>query len=324
MGRMAAALALVVSLGFARVAGAVTLDGFWYVLVHYQDSETAKPEQWRWDDRVWKFETKGDRLEWSEWPIVVLDDESGRFEPTRGGRATRVLGPWEPSPSQLADIQDGVQVNSRGSKTKTLRAESGGTKWSSGAGAAADSALVVTYSETWEIAGLPEAPVFSRDDSMGSGVTESMSGRTVWATENVGPNGDEISGRFERDGTRTGRFKLIRAGGTEALKGAAKTQSERQRMVFQRSMDAASDADVAQIFAGQVQLPAAAADADREKARGAIRGAVEAAVRANGNDPRDASALVERMTRVIERALFDEGKSLAEVQEQLATGQLGK
>lgn len=324
MRRLALAFALAAALGFARDALAVTLDGFWYVLVHYQDGESNKPEQWRWDDRVWKFETKGDRLEWSEWPIVVLDDESGRFEPTRGGRATRVLGKWEPSPTQLADIRDGVQVNSRGSKTKTLRPAQGGTSYTSGEAAAADSAMVVTYSETWTITGLPEAPVFSRDDSMGSGVTESMSGRTVWATENVGPNGDEISGSYERDGTRKGRFKLIRAGGTEALKGAAKTQSERQRMAFQRSMGSASDADVAQLFAGQVKLPAAAGDPDRAKARSAIRGAVEAAVRANGNDARDASALVDRMTRIIERALFDEGESLAAVQEKLATGRLGQ
>lgn len=324
MWRIGLSLALLLALGTARDARAVELDGFWYVLVHYQDSESNKPEQWRWDDRVWKFERKGDRLEWSEWPIVVLDDESGRFEPTRGGRATRVLGKWEPSASQLSDIRDGIQVNSRGAKSKTLRAEAGGTRWSSGEAAGAESALVVTYSETWEITGLPEAPVFSRDDSMGSGVTESMSGRTVYATESVGPDGDEISGRFERDGTRTGRFKLIRAGGTEELKGAAKTQAERQRMAFQRSMASASDADIAQLFAGQLELPAAAADPDRAAARSAIRGAVEAAVRANGNDPADASALIDRMTRLIEGALFDEGKSLAEVQKLLAAGQLGK
>jgi murein DD-endopeptidase MepM/ murein hydrolase activator NlpD len=236
MRRSVLAIAMAAALGFAANARAVELEGFWYVLVHYQDAETGKPDQWRWDDRVWKFEKKGDRLEWSEWPIVVLDDESGRFEPVRGGRATRVLGHWEPSERQLADIRNGVQVNSRGAKNKTLRPESGGTSWSSGEGAAADSAMVVTYSETWTITGLPEAPVFARDDSMGSGVTESMSGRTVYTTETIGPNGDEIAGRFERDGTRTGRFKLIRAGGTEALKGAARDQQELQRKRFRESM----------------------------------------------------------------------------------------
>jgi hypothetical protein len=235
MRRLALALALLLG-SAAPSARAVELEGYWYVLVHYQDAETNKPDQWRWDDRVWRFEKKGDRLEWGEWPIVVLDDETGRFEAVRGGRATRVLGKWEPSAAQLGDIRDGLQVNSRGMKSKTLRSEAGGTAWSSGEGPAADSALVVTYSETWKIAGLPAAPVFSRDDSMGSGVTESMSGRTVYTTENVGPNADEIRGRFERDGTRSGTFRMIRSGATEALKGAARDQRELQQKRFREAM----------------------------------------------------------------------------------------
>jgi hypothetical protein len=321
MRRLAVAAALGASLLCGRAALAVELEGTWYVLVHYQDSETSKPDQWRWDDRVWKFEKKGDRIAWTEWPIVVLDDETGRFEPTRGGRATRILGKWEPSASQLGDIRNGVQVNSRGSKSKTLQSGAGGTSWTSGEGEAAESALVVTYSETWTITGMPEAPVFARDDSMGSGATESMSGRTVYTTEKVGPNGDELTGTFERDGTRKGTFKLIRAGATEAIKGAAKTQEERQSL--RRAIEEADDAEVAQIFAGQITLPPAAADPDRSKGRAAIRGAVEAAVTANGNSATDAAALIDRMTRTIDRA-FADGKSLDEVQELLATGRLGK
>ena len=224
-----ATLAFVLALGMARAAFAVDLEGTWYVLVHYQDSESAKPEQWHWDDRVWRFAKKGDRLEWEEWPIVVFDDESGRFEAARGGRATRVLGPWEPSATQLADIHDGLQVNSRGYKSKTLRSEQGGTAWTSGDGGGAESSLVITYSELWTIKGLPGAPVFERDDSMGSATTESMSGHTVYATESIGANGDEVTGRFDRDGTRKGTFKLIRSSGTEGLKGAAHDQQDLQR-----------------------------------------------------------------------------------------------
>lgn len=242
MRRLATAFAAALGLAFAGDVRAVELDGFWYVLIHYQDSETNKPDQWRWDDRVWKFEKKGDRLEWSEWPIVILDDESGRFEPMRGGRAARVLGKWEPSGTQLADIKNGLQVNSRGQKQKTLRSESGGTAWSSGESEGAESAMIVTYSETWAIRGLPEAPVFSRDDSMGSGVTESMSGRTVYTTDTVGPNGEELTGRFERDGTRTGTFRMIRSSGTEALKGAARDQQELQRKRFLEAMSGSEEA----------------------------------------------------------------------------------
>ena len=261
---LAAVLAAAALAGSGAVAHAVELAGSWYVLVHYQDSETNKPEQWRWDDRVWSFAPKGDRLEWAEWPILVLDDESGRFEPMRGGRAARSLGPWEPDAAQLADIRDGVQVNSRGSKTKTLRSASGGNGWSSGESAGADSALVITYSETWTIEGLPEAPVFRRDDTMGGASAETMSGRTEYRTESVLAGGDELTGRFERDGTRTGRFRMIRASGTEGVRTAAKSQQELQRKAGLRAL------------------------ASSDEIRGAIRENVRNDLQASGVTPSDA------------------------------------
>ncbi len=172
------------------------------MLVHFQDSETNKPDAWRWDDRVWSFARKGDRLEWTENPIVQFDDDSGRFEAMRGGRAARVIAAWEPNASQIADIQDGLAVNSRGSKTKTLRPGAGGKRWSSGGGGGADSAMVITYTENWSIEGLPDAPVFTRDDSMGGASAESMQGSTRYKAESVSPDGNEIRGSFDRDGTR--------------------------------------------------------------------------------------------------------------------------
>jgi murein DD-endopeptidase MepM/ murein hydrolase activator NlpD len=237
MRAFAALLAATGALGLASGARAVELEGTWYVLVHYQDSETSKPDQWRWEDRVWRFARKGDRLEWTEWPIVVLDDESGRFEAQRGGRAARVLGAWEPDASQLADIRGGVQVNSRGSKSKMLLPGPGGASWSSGDAGAAESAAVITYSETWTIAGLPATPVFTRDDSMGGADAEEMSGRTLYESESVGANGDEITGRYDRDGTRKGRFRMIRSSGTEGLKTASKDQEELQRKAGLRALN---------------------------------------------------------------------------------------
>lgn len=219
---------LLLAVAFAPVARAVELEGTWYVLIHFQDSETNKPDAWRWDDRVWTFTKKGDRLEWTENPIVQFDDDSGRFEAQRGGRAARVIGAWEPSASQMADIQDGLAVNSRGSKTKTLRSEAGGTKWTSGEGGGADSAMVITYSENWSIEGLPDAPVFTRDDSMGGASAESMEGSTRYKTESVSPDGNEIKGSFDRDGTRKGRFRLIRTT-AHGLTSASKDQQELQR-----------------------------------------------------------------------------------------------
>jgi hypothetical protein len=109
---------------------------------------------------------------------------------------------------------------------------------------------------------------------MGSGVTESMSGRTVYTTESVGPNGDEITGRFERDGTRTGTFRMIRAGATEALKGAAKNQAELQRKRFQEEMNdpEAARAGVRRVLLGELEAKGVApSDADLDqKARQAV------------------------------------------------------
>ena len=50
---------LLLALALAPVARAVDLEGTWYVLIHFQDAETNKPDAWRWDDRVWKFEQQG-------------------------------------------------------------------------------------------------------------------------------------------------------------------------------------------------------------------------------------------------------------------------
>jgi hypothetical protein len=319
--RLVAALVLLILSGVAREARAFEPDGFWYVLVYYQDSETANTDRWHWDDRVWSFAKKGGgRLEWTEYPIVEFADNSGRFEAARGGRATRVLGKWEPNEAQLADIRDGLAANTRGVKTKTLK-PAGGASWTSGEGGSADSALVITYSETWKIDGLPNAPVFERDDSMGSAATESMSGRTVYKTASISANGDLLEGTFERDGTREGHFRMMRSAPVGEV--AKHTQEERHRLQFQRSMATASDADVMQMFAGQITLPAAAADKDPKKAHDAIRESVSGVVRASGNDENAAAPLIDRMTTAIEKQ-FAQGKSLDEVQKMLTSGQLAR
>jgi murein DD-endopeptidase MepM/ murein hydrolase activator NlpD len=258
MQRLLLGCGLLLAVALAPVARAVELEGTWYVLIHFQDSETNKPDAWRWDDRVWTFTRKGDRLEWTENPIVQFDDDSGRFEAMRGGRAARVIGAWEPSASQLSDIQDGLAVNSRGSKTKTLRAEAGGTKWTSGESGGADSAMVITYSENWSIDGLPDAPVFTRDDSMGGASAESMEGSTRYQTESVSPGGAEIKGSFDRDGTRSGRFRLIRTT-AHGLTSASKDQQELQRKAGIRAV--ANSEEMRQLVRERVQEGLAASGA---------------------------------------------------------------
>ena len=76
----ALAAALFVGLAPAAASAELDLEGTWHVLVHYRDAKTANADTERWEDRLWVFEAAGDRLRWTEFPIVVFDDESGRFE----------------------------------------------------------------------------------------------------------------------------------------------------------------------------------------------------------------------------------------------------
>ncbi|MEB2345166.1 MAG: hypothetical protein OZ948_10510 [Deltaproteobacteria bacterium] len=321
---LAAALAAAL-LAAATPAAALDLAGTWYVLVHYQDAGSSKPEAWRWDDRVWRLQRAGDALEWTEYSIVVFEDEAGRFEGLGGNRAARVVAAWEPSPAQLADIRDGLAVNSaRGVKTKTLRPGEGGTLASGASALAAGGASVISYTEDWTIEDPGGLPVFVREDSLGGASAEAMEGRTEYRAEQVAPDGSEITGRFERDGTRVGRFRMIRSGEASAV--GSSDQSERQRKVLlDRAVQqgVVSQEEVAAAFAAQVQLgEGAGAPVDRAQARQTIRENVESAIRAQGEDPRVLAPQVESLTRKIERALLDDGKSVAEVQRMLETGQL--
>jgi murein DD-endopeptidase MepM/ murein hydrolase activator NlpD len=223
--------ALLLSAG-AAPAEPVDLVGTWYVLVHYKDDNAPNPDEERWDDKVWVFERKGQRLAWTEYPIVVFDDESGRFERRETGQYARILHYWEPSPAQRSDIADGLQVNSRGSKQKTLRG-SDADGWSSGRASAGISASVVSYQEVWSIEGLPSRPVFTRSDILGGGSAEGVEGITQYATTSV-ENGAP-TGTFERDGTRHGTFRMLRSGEVGGLKGAT-TQEERQRRAAIRGL----------------------------------------------------------------------------------------
>jgi len=121
--------------------GDLDLMGTWYVLVHYKDDNAPHPERERWEDRVWLIEKSGSRLKWSDYPIVVFDDQAGRFERT-GGHNSRVLHFWEPNERQVADIQDGLAVNDRGSKTKTLRNKEG--SWESASRRSVASASIIS------------------------------------------------------------------------------------------------------------------------------------------------------------------------------------
>lgn len=213
-------------------ASPVDLEGTWYVLVHYRDSATANPEADRWQDRVWVFEKRGSRLLWTDYPIVVFEDGSGRFEPRAGNPRARTLDAWEPNEAQRAEIAAGPQVNrQRGSRSKSLRRTPEGD-WRSAGSLRAQSASVIGYHETWTIEDPDGQPVFSRRDVMGTGLSgsgseeQSLSGLTRYATTRV-VDEDTLEGRFARDEHRRGRFRMLRAGSLRDLESDGRTPNQR-------------------------------------------------------------------------------------------------
>lgn len=321
-----AALAGIALLLAASPARALDLEGTWYVLAHYQDSASNNPEAWRWEDRVWRFARQGDQLEWTEWPIVVLDNEEGRFERLGSNRQSRVLIAWEPNDAQLADIRNGLQVNSRGVKIKTLESSGGDgdDTWRSTSGAAATgSAVMLTYSEDWTIEDAGGTPRFRRDDSLGGGMAESMDGSTAYRTEEVRDDGNELVGSYQRDGTQVGRFRMIRSGETEKTRGSGLTQEQRLMQMFSSQVGMNLSADqIRALSEGRAPVGVEVTAEERETARDQIRTSVEEAFRQQGQDPRRFTPQIESLTKQIEQQIFEEGKSLEEVQRMLGAGEL--
>ena len=223
----------------AAARAEIDLVGTWHVLVHYTDDNSSHPDEMRWSDRIWVFEKKGSKLRWTEYPIVVFSDDSGRFERRSTGQYARVIGAWEPSESQLANIEAGLKINTRGSKKKSLRG-SDEEGWHTTSRARAASASVITYQENWSIEGLPDLPVFVQEDMMGSGRSETMEGVARYETTAVEESGDVLVGRYERDGTRHGSFRMRRSGEVGTLE--EKSQSEIQAQGVRRGLETSQEA----------------------------------------------------------------------------------
>ncbi len=311
----------------ARPAPAVELEGTWHVLVHYKDTATNKPDQERWEDRLWLFERNADALDWTEYPIVVFEDHGGRFERLGTNRQSRVLGYWEPNPGQAAQIQAGLEYNTRGSKQKTLRG-SDAEGWSSGRGGGYRSARFLTYVENWSVADVAGLPVFKREDRLGGASADELEGVTLYETTAVESDGDVLVGRFERDGTRSGSFRMTRSGQASTVKGSGRTQGERVYEAFFGQMagqlaysGVVSDEDAE----AELRRRAAAGELteeDRREVRQRFEQSVEKIYRDQGNDPRAHRPQILSLARKLEKAYLDEGKSIEEIQELIRSGQL--
>ena len=312
----------------ALAFGADDLVGAWHVLVHYQDSGTENADAKRWEDRIWVFEKAGDQLRWTDYPIVVFDDDTGRFEAIGGNRASRVLDYWEPNAAQQEQISGGLAINSRGSRSKALSG-SDAKGWSSArrSGAGYKSSRFITYEETWNIDGLPDKPRFERQDSMGSGGSEDFEGRTLYETTTVEAGGDVLRGSFDRDGTRKGTFRLARTGQVHSVaEGGGKSQAGEQlkRAEF-----------IGMLAPGLVDLPGGRTEAEWRAAvtsprakeeRLALRAALEEGLRtqvlADDDVTSGQNRLLTNLAVELERLFVEEKKSLADLRKMMVEGEV--
>jgi len=209
------AAGIVLAPAAARAEAPLDLEGTWFVLIHYQDPSSANPDAWRWRDRVWNFARKGTRLQWTEYPLVIFEDTTGRFEQTAGNPRSRVLAAWEPNAKQAKTLAEGPRINTRGSKTKTLRGSDAGG-WESSRRMAQTSASVMGYHEQLSIQGLGALPVLERRDVVGNALTKFGEGLTRYAV-----------GEIRDDGRQHGRFRAWRTAPVRSLLKKDKTPNQR-------------------------------------------------------------------------------------------------
>jgi hypothetical protein len=297
------------------------LVGTWHVLVHYRDDHARDPKQLRWDDRLWVFEREGERLKWTEYPLVIFKDDTGRFEQLGTTGASRVVAAWEPNPAQFEEIATGLSYNTRGMRSKTLRNTRGA--WHSASRPTAASASVVTYTESWSIEGTLALPEFRLEDSLGGERTETLEGLTLYTTTGKDPSGNVWKGTYERDGIRHGDFTMRRAGVASVTKGSGKTQEQRLREHFFGKEGAAlmepgaARKEVERMIRDGEPLPPEVKQALHDE----IRSTVESNLRANGSDPRTMQPQVESVTRQVEQLVL-QGKSQAEIDRMIRDGQI--
>lgn len=189
----------------------LSLDGTWYVLVHYRDAGEGHGQIDLWQDRIWIFKADESRLKWIEYPVVVFKDERKRFQRLPRGRVVRAEVSWLPSPKQHREIRDGLRVTTLNQRSKTLRGDVERGFRSRGS-LRADSASVIGFSETWEVRNPTSLPVFLRSDTMDSLRTEGLQGVIRYQVRLVSDDGNQLEGDYDRDGTQRGTFQMYRAG----------------------------------------------------------------------------------------------------------------
>jgi hypothetical protein len=287
------------------------------VLVHYRDIRSAQPEQDQWEDRLFVFQREGEALRFREYPVVLFDDESGRFA-RRGGETERELGAWEPNGGQRAEIARGLRVRAEGVREKRLRPAAGGY---SSARSAFDSARTVGFESIVELDLAGAAPRITVADSLGSSAARSLEGRTEYRGERRGPAG-EIEGSYDRDGRRVGSFRMLRSGAPRGLaEPAPRPPEEPTRAEVEERLYRSLGRQLAVSDALPERFPGGGA-AERAALAERVRTALAALFADQGNDPRAHAPTLERLAAAVERLYAEEGRSREEIGRMLEDGRL--
>jgi hypothetical protein len=248
---------------------------------------------------------------------VRFADEAGRFE-RRGNEALRVLGAWQPSENQLREIAAGLRVEPRGAREKRLKPTATGF---SSARSAFDSARVVSFESRVELDLSGPAPRLAVIDSLGSSAAEALAGRTEYRGERVTESG-AIEGRFERDGTRVGSFRMVR---TAAPRGLGEPPPAPPPEPTRTDVEERLYRSLGRQLAASDALPerfAAEGPGSRDALRAQVRAELEVRFAEQGNDPRAHAPALERLAAAIERLYAEEGRSREEIGRMLEDGRL--
>ena len=288
------------------------------MLVHYRDLRSDAPEQVQWEDRLWVFEHEGEGLRFVEYPSVRFEDERGRFEEA-GGEVQRVLGAWEPSEGQRAEIARGLEVNARSVVHERLDPTAQG--FSSRRPGGFDSARYVTFESSLEVDLRGPAPRFVWSDQLGSSAAHALEGRTLYQGERI-EEGGAIAGAYDRDGRRVGRFRMLPAGAPRGVaEPAPPAPGERPDRA---AVEARLYRELGRQLGASDALPERFEGAREARAglRARVREELERRYRDQGNDPRALAPEIERLAAAIERLYADEGRTRAEIGRMLEDGRL--
>ena len=318
-----ALLAAALAAAAAEPTRALELEGAWHVLIHFRDRDSPRPDRVLWEDRLWVFERDGERLVWRDHPIVIFEDDAGRFERSRAtGDRFRAEVPWSPGPEQEAEIRAGLRVNPRGARRKRLAPDPGADGWASPGGARPESASSVTYVERARVTGLSGLPVFEWTAVLDSARAEALEGVTRFETREVRDGGRLLVGRYRRDGHLEGTFWLRRAGAPRGARGADRAREDRfEARFFGQLADALlSDPRLEAVLdegAGSPGGPGA-----REEVAARIREVLEAELDARGGAPYRYRGQLEAIARELARLLVVERRPLDEVARRLRAGEV--